>query len=236
MATEIDSRVTPALHADNVKSIDGYDDDTAAFLAPTMTAFDEAYHAISRVHDARAAAARNPTLNDAAQVIATQDLADKLFAKAARGFDSTRANLARGIEHLEKELSAPLESKAAHGISAEVRAHAKSLSDEKRHALIRQAIEQGDEVTASAILGTVPYLSGLDAQFSAIYTRQWREKANPGIAKRLKAMQGAKAMIEERAGLVFEQLEKAVGMRPDKVKRLRDAKTKSEQAFVLGES
>ena len=38
----VDVRVSPGLHPDNVKQIDGYDDDTAPYLAPTMTAFSTA--------------------------------------------------------------------------------------------------------------------------------------------------------------------------------------------------
>ncbi len=40
-------------------------------------------------------------------------------------------------------------------------------------------------------------------------------------------------MIEERAGLVFKELEKAVGAPPHKAAALRKAKTEAEQAFVL---
>ena len=39
MSDNISIHVTPALHPDNVKSIDGYDADTEAVLAPTMTAW-----------------------------------------------------------------------------------------------------------------------------------------------------------------------------------------------------
>lgn len=233
MSTEMDHRVSPSLHPDNVKSIEGYDDDTAPVLAPTMTAFDEAYQACAKCFDARAAAAKNPTLNEAAQVIMTQDLADKLFAKVAKGFDSTRANLERGVAHIEQELSAPVQSKAAQGVAAEIRSFVKGLPTAKLHAFIQEAMDNGDDVTVTAVLGAPPYLSGLTPDFQKTYLRFYHERNSPEKAKRLKAMKGAKAMIEERAGLVFGQLEKAVGMRPDKVKRLRDAKTASEQAFVL---
>ncbi|MEZ0002919.1 hypothetical protein [Sinorhizobium fredii] len=230
---EIDHRVSASLHPDNVKQINGYDDETAPVLAPTMTAFSEAYEGIRAVHNAREKAKTNPTWNEAQQIIATDDFAQKQFARIAKVMDSTRVNLEKGIEHLEKELSQPLESKAAQGIASEIRAHVKGLSMDKRHALIRGAIEQGDHMTVSAVLGTVPYLSGLDAQFQAIYTRQWNEKASPATAKRLRAMVGARELIEQRAGLVFGELEKAVGAPPHKAKALREAKTAAEKAFIL---
>lgn len=236
MPTKVDHRVSPSLHADNVKSIDGYDDDTAPVLAPTMTAFDEAYQGIAKVHDARAAAAHNPTWNEAQVVIQTQELADKVFAKVAKGFDSTRANLVKGIAHLEAQLNSPVESKAVASIAAEIRAHAKGLPLGERHGFIRKAINDGDHVTATAVLGAPAYLSGIDANMQKVLLRMYHEHNSASVAKRLKAMIGAKELIEQRAGLVFKELEKAVGMRPDKVKALRAAKNAAEQAFILKES
>ena len=77
------------------------------------------------------------------------------------------------------------------------------------------------------------FLSGLTPEFQKIYLRLYHEKNSPEKAKRLKVMQGAKTLIEERAGLVFKELEKAVGAPPHKAKALREAKTAAEKAFVL---
>jgi hypothetical protein len=71
------------------------------------------------------------------------------------------------------------------------------------------------------------------ADFQRTYTRYWNERAAPETARKLKAVQGAKAMIEERAGLVFKELEKAVGAPPHKAAALRQAKTNAEKAFIL---
>ena len=35
MTDSIDPRITPTLHPDNVKTIEGYDDQTAPYLGPT---------------------------------------------------------------------------------------------------------------------------------------------------------------------------------------------------------
>lgn len=233
MADNIDSRVTPALHPDNVKSVEGYDAETEVVLAPTMTAFSEAYEGLRKVHDNREAAKRNPTWNEAQQVIMTQDFADKVFARVSKAMDSTRLNLEKGIAHLEQELSQPVENKATHFVGSEIRAHIKGLPIGERLSVIRQAIVDGDHVVASAALGAPAMLSGIDPKMQKVLTRQYHEHHNPQMAKRLKAMQGAKALIEERGGLVFKEMEKAVGMRPDKVKALRDAKNTAEQAFIL---
>ncbi len=82
-------------------------------------------------------------------------------------------------------------------------------------------------------LGAPPFLSGLDANMQATLTRFWHAKQQPEKAARLKVMQGVRDMIEKRAGLVFREMEKAVGMRPDRVRELRNAKTEAEKAFLL---
>ncbi|MFC3162443.1 hypothetical protein [Ciceribacter thiooxidans] len=233
MSTEISTQITPALHPDNVMEIEGYDTDTAPFLAPTMTAFSEAYEGLRQVHTAREKAKTNPTWNEAMQVIHTQDLADKVMTRITRTFDTTRANLEKSIAHLEGELSQPVESKAAGSIAAEVRAHIKGMPTGERMKVIQQAINEGDHIVATAVFGAPAMLSGLGADMQKVLIRVYHERHNPEVAKRLKAMQGAKSMIEDRGGLVFKAMEKAVGAQPHKVKALREAKNAAEQAFIL---
>jgi hypothetical protein len=233
MSEEIDVRVTPALHPRNVAEIDGYDDDTALVLGPVVTAFDAAYQGIGAVHTAREKAKLNPTWNEAQQVIMTQDMADKVFASVAKQMDGQRASLAKGIAHLEKELSQPIESRAAHPIAQEIRAHIKALPGAARMGFIKQAIDAGDHEVPQAALGAPAFLSGMDPGIQDTLLRMYRAKANPAMSQRLKAMTGAKALIEERGALVMKELEKAVGLPPHKVQQLRNAKTAAEQAFVL---
>jgi len=233
MADNIDTRVTPALHPEVVKALEGYDSDTAPYLAPTETAFSEAYIGISQVFTAREKAATNPTWNEAQQIIQTQDLADKVFARVAKGFDATRANLDRSIAFLEGELSTPLAQKAVGSLGREIREHVKALTTTEKHKFLQEAIDAGDEETVSAVIGAKHYLTGISVEMQTVLTRAWHTRQQPEKAKRLAAMQGARSLIEKNAPLVFAQLEKAVGMRPDKVKALRTAKNDAEQAFVL---
>lgn len=233
MTDNVDARITPSLHPDNVKNIDGFDEQTAPYLAPTMTAFSTAYEGVRAVWAAKEAAAHNPTWNEAMQIIHTDDFAQKHFAKISKSFDVTRSNLEKGITMLEQQLAAPIESKAAQSIAGEIRAFVRDMPTEKRHKFIQEAIDTGDEKTVSALLGAPAYLSGLDANFQQTYVRFWNERSAPEVAQRLKAMKGAKQMIEERAGLVFKELEKAVGAPPHKAAALRQAKTNAEKAFIL---
>lgn len=59
MPTPVDSRITPSLHAETLKAIDGYDEQlTAPILAPALEALDDAYITLGRLHDGRAAASK----------------------------------------------------------------------------------------------------------------------------------------------------------------------------------
>ena len=152
MSGEIDVRVTPSLHPTNVQKIDGYGDDTKHLLAATETAFSEAYIGIGQVHDARAAAARNPTWNEAGQLIQTHNLGERVFTRIAKHFDAALGNLNRGIASIEAELSAPIASSAALRVATEIRAHVKGLKATERMAFVQQAIRDSDQRTATAIL------------------------------------------------------------------------------------
>lgn len=69
----VDTRITPSLHPENVTAIEGYGDDTASELAPTLTAFNVAYSNLIAIHDARTSAKTNPTWNVAQQILAMHD-------------------------------------------------------------------------------------------------------------------------------------------------------------------
>lgn len=64
MSDQIDTRISPTLHPGIAGEIADYDEDTRPLLGATETAFDEAYQALRSIHDAKAGAAKNPTLNE----------------------------------------------------------------------------------------------------------------------------------------------------------------------------
>lgn len=43
MPTPIDARITPSLHSENVRQLDGYSDDSAPCLGPVMETLDDTY-------------------------------------------------------------------------------------------------------------------------------------------------------------------------------------------------
>lgn len=236
MADEIqdaDIRVTPSFHPRTVQEIAGYDDDTASILAGTEAAFSEAYIAVGRVHDAREAGKTNPAWTEAAALIETQNFADKLTLNLAKRFDSASANLTRVITGLESDLSQPLEGRGVGAMAGEIRSYVHSLPEGQRMGFIQKAIEAGDERTVGAVLGGVPYLSGITPEMATMLLRLYHEKTNPRAAKQLRAAKAGLELIGERGGLLFGEMEKAVGAKQAKVQKLRAAKAAAEKSFVV---
>lgn len=229
----VDTRVTAGLHAQVVASLEDFDDDTRGHLEQAVEAFRTAYEGAGKVYDARAAAASDPTLTEAAQLIRTQEMADKVFQRAAAAFDKVSANLQSGIDLIERELTTPLDTKAAGRFGHEIRQHVNALPADKRMGFVSAAINKGDAETAAAVLMAPAFLSGINEQMQATFLRMWHEKNNPLLAKRQRAMKAALDLVGERSGLLFKELEKAVGVPPHRVQALKAAKSKADKAFTL---
>lgn len=221
--SDINAKVTPSLHPENVKQIDGYDNDTASLLAGTEAAFKNAYDGIGAVWTAKDAVDQNRAWTDERKIIELSKHAERQFDVIAKKFDSTRATLVKQIAHFESELTQPVEAKAAAPIAREIRDHVKGLSPDKRMGFLEQALKAGDAVTLSSLLGAPCYLSGMTAETQALYVRRYRERLEPVKAKKLKALQAAQTLIEERGSLIMAELEKAVGASPQKAVALRNA-------------
>jgi hypothetical protein len=230
---EINTRVTPALHPGAVTGMEEWDEDTSGVLRQVADAFATSYNAIGAVHAARDAVKTDPTLTEAAQLMRTQEHADKLFARAAGALDKAMSNMKSGIAQLEKQLSTPMDDAAAGHYGREIRDYVRGMGDMgKRVDFVWQAIASGDMRSASALLAAPAYLTGITPEMQATLTRMFREQNSPVEAKRLRAMQAAQSLILRNGALLHEQMEKAVGAPPHQVKALREAKAKADKAFV----
>lgn len=232
MSDNIDTRITPSLHPISVRELDGYDDETASILSMTEGAFANADEQLGKVFDASEAARSDPTLTEAAAVVKAADYGDRVLTGIAQRFDGAAANLKTIIDGIERELSAPVESRASNSLSAEIRSYCKSLPEGERMSFVRKAITDNDARTATAILGAPAYLSGIDAGMQSILTRMFHEHHEPLKAKRLKAAKAGLDLIGERSGLVFSVLSKAIGSDPKKVAKFRAAAVKTAKAFA----
>lgn len=235
MPTPIDSRITPTLHAETLKALDGFDDSTMPYIAPAIEALDDAYITLGKLADARDASKKNQAWTEGQQVLAVSEAANRHQHRLLKKFDGLVSTMDKQIAKFEEELSQPLESRAAVTISGEIRRYVKDMSVEDRHKFLQQAIDDADAITCSSVLGAPSYLSGLDAGMAKSYTRLWHEKMNPQASQRLKVIRGAKAHIEKSGALVVEQIEKAMGAKWATVNELRQGNDKALAALKFGE-
>ncbi len=90
-----------------------------------------------------------------------------------------------------------------------------------------------DLTTLQAVLGGKHYLSGLTEEMKAHFTRKYRELTTPDLAQRLGVMRAALAQVEQRASLVFIEVEKAQGAKFSVVAQLRKSQSAAESALAL---
>lgn len=233
----IHANVTPSLHPDNLKAIEDYDDHTGPYINAAVEAFSTAYEGLAAVHTARAAADKNPTMNEAGKLLMVAQFAGKQQDQIGRKFDSAMLNLTKAIKATDEMLQGPLEQQAGAGtINEEIRRHVKGMDRPAREKFLREARERSDIKTLTAILGAPSFLSGCSDAEHAHYLRQHHEQKNPDAARRLSVMRKAHAMLEERGGLVHKEVEKAIGASWKKVQKLKEARDESEKAFIVKDS
>lgn len=243
---DVDVRVSIDLDPETIVGvIADYDEDTYSYVAPAKAAFTEAYNALTAIHDAKAAAATDPTLNEYGALLKTDDYANRRMESVYPLWDTASTVLNNKVDAWEKEMTKAVESKASQMISGEIRAHFKSLPTGERMTAISTAIRNGDELVASAVLGGPGMLSGISEDMRAVLIREFHEQFNPEMAKRLRAVTAARDMINERLPLLRKELKKAVGVisvyqesnsgnrpvltktiTPDEVRAQRDASNK----------
>lgn len=212
MSADTDTRISPTLHPGIEAEVADYDDETRPLLGATETAVSEAFNALKSIHDAKAAAATNPTLNEFAQLILVDNHATKLMDKVYTKWSRTVDTLNNNIAAMEKDLYAPVEQRATATMASEIRRHFATLEMGPKMNALRKAIEAGDELTASSILGAPCYLSGLDPELHAEFLRDWHNAQRPLEAKKIRAMRAAGDLLNERYKLLTKAHREAVGM------------------------
>ena len=238
----IDTRISPSFHPQCIGSMDDFDSETEGELGQVVSAFTTVYQGIGKVLDARDAALANTAWTEDMQTIKIQEAADRAFAKFAPALDKVHSNMRSGCALIEAALAAPVEASAAQSVAAEIRSYVKSLSEavgsqtDKRVrqsavGFVQAAIQNGDTKTATSVLGAPAYLSGLSPEMHASLLRMYHEKQNPTASKRLRAMQSAMAMIQDRGALIHGELAKLVGKSPAHAAALRDRNTAAEKAL-----
>ena len=231
---KIDVCVTPSFQSANIRALKEYDSDTAPLFGPVESAFDLALQTVASIDDARTAAENDLTLTANARVVMTADFADRVTERATRAFDYANTTLTNNVAALEKLLAEPVQSLAANSsVSREIRDHVRGLKAEGGSAMsfVTNCINSGDFASASAVLGVPYYLSGLTPEAQTVLLRMFNEKQNPQNARCLAAAKAAQAYLDRNSGLLWKQVEMAVGGDYRKIASLRKGAKASKRAF-----
>jgi len=101
---------------------------------------------------------------------------DRAMERASRQIDSADAGIRAKISSLASRVETMLSDPSTKTpVAAEIRAHAKGLTDTKRMAFIRDAINAKDKASVAALLSAPAYLSGLSKE-QADLTRKMAEE------------------------------------------------------------
>lgn len=223
LRTETMTRPPLAYQSANVTKLEQFEEHGAA-VAPAVTALDAMHAALASVIDARAKSDRDPELGaESARVLKVADYADKLSTSATRSYDAANAHLQSQIKSVQTELNQAVTTGTHTALAGEIRAHAKSHKSPMQ--FVSELIASGDAQSVSAVLGAPPYLSGLTEQMRAALTTQWNAKRNPSLTAKLALLEAASERLDRAGVAFFPNVEKAMGVRYDVVKRLRDAKS-----------
>lgn len=217
----------------NVKAIDGFDDHSS-YLGCAVDAFSLCHVGLTNLSKAREQVAKDPSKTPAQQVLLLAGEAEKLQNRMTQAMDKARTTLLAAINQNEETLNKPIKALADNSISAEIRAHCKSLSnDGARLSFLNDALKRDDTATLSAILGAQPYLSGIKDYAQKEYIRMVHEKQSPQVAARIKTMRSALQMVEERGSPMLTEVEKCLGADWGLVQKLRTASSATEQSLLL---
>ena len=232
MPEQVNPHVTPSLHPETLTALDGYNEDSVKFIGDAWSAFNDAYVTIGNIHNATEAGRKDLTQTEEHRVLIVGREAAKQQERLLRRFDVATANITKAAEHIERELSVPIASKATLAVAQEIRSHSKSLGG-KQMDFLRERIMAGDELTVSALLGAPSYLSGMTDDAQAVFTRMWHEKQNPALVQRLTLMRAVLDKLDRDAGKVFTEMEKAVGANPSKLRSIGAAHEAAQAALRI---
>lgn len=220
----IDIRVSPALDPENVKAIEGYNDNTAPFVGDVVSAFNDAYVTVGKIHDARELWERNPATTAEQRILIVSNEAAKHRERVSKRLDRAHDDLKARIAHTEGELSRPIQQAAAAGpLAAEVRAHAKGLTRTERSKLISEALDANDESTLQSLLGAQPFLSGLSRIDHEHYLHLYHSAKHPHLVARLAVMRNVLDLIYRNGPTLHRQFDKAIGAKPRDVNAISNA-------------
>ena len=231
--TQVKTGVSPSLHPAVISSIPGYEQNKG-YCGGAEEAFNIAYKTVEDVIATRKTVQVDESRTPKAKALAVANKAEQYLARLQKTHGAAWERLDNGIKHIETQLSAPLEQQAGAGsVNGEIRSHAKSLKRDERMRMIEDALKRGDVKTCGAILGAPAYLSGLNDEEHKHFTRKFHEATNPELVSRLNVITQVKQKLEQSKDIIKMELERAVGLSPIELQRLREGSKAAEDALLL---
>ena len=229
---EISTDASPALHPHNFVALTaGPDDPLYSALEPAIMAFAEVSDAMTAIAGVRDALLQSKTMHKNEIVLKTADYAEKKLA-VAKSIDTAHASLKGQIAVAEAALRAPLEATVHSTAAAEIRALARDMEPGARRKLIADSIDSGDKTILSALLSAHPFTTNLTKVEVEQYTRIYRERSSPELAKRVEVLTKAVSMIHERAGLVISNADRLIGVSKGELAAIRASDAKARAALA----
>jgi hypothetical protein len=229
---EVNSKISPTLHPDNIKGIHGYNDLTAAHCDAAKSTLTLTYKALNDIHKAAAAITSNPLLTAEHQTLKISEFALTKQQHITKNYDATLANLNKFIEVTERSLSTPLVQNAGVGIiNEEIRRHVSNMNLDDKVAFLQNALNAKDELTLTAVLGAPHYLTGLPPALHSDLTSKFHKKRNPELVEQLEMYKGSRDLLMRSSKLIFSEVEKAMSFNWAKADRIKAAADKASKAL-----
>ncbi len=221
-----------AFDAGNIRAHEHFEEMNGWNCDQAIAAMEAVSTAVKNILTAREAYRTDPTMTQAAQVLAIDSIHAKQSSQVLPKIDAARANLERAIASHEAQLKQPITEGARGTFAAEVRAMVRGMSISERQSFIMQAVNTGDAVAIGAILGAPSYLSGLDSKMAQAFTERANTLQNPTLVKQLALMKHSRSKLELAGRLFLASTEAMTGFRHTTVERLRAQQKKLKT--VLG--
>jgi len=229
------SAIKSSFRPEVISNIKDYDDETKVATCGAYQLFLDSYKNASKVWNLKESLRDNPSMTVQDKTLHVADNAAKHFDTAVGRFNSCTTDLKNSIAHFEKTLSEPLSDVTANVSQAirmsDICKHVANLSTKDRNTFLNDAIQRNDQLSLRAVLGGPSFLSGLKPEEMKHYTNLYRKTANPLTSAQLNVATECLRLVENRAGMLTDFFEGAMGTSLRDVQKIRAAKALADKAL-----
>lgn len=230
--TELIARPSISLDPGNITATKLYEQADGFGVDMAVDALRTTQEVLNKFISGRDALRTDPTLTEAARVLAVDDLFYKHYSAATKKLDAASNALTRSIKSIEEGLRAPIVASTHTPVTTEIANYVRSLPLSERMSFLSNAIQDDDDkVTMNAVLSRPHYLSGLTKETKEVLTEQYNRKRDPVAVKRLDLMKMALARIDAAGPLLVRSIDGLIGARNETVRKLRERSAKTAAAL-----